>query len=86
VTWLPVTEAFDAFRSGSLTVMNPTASVLRDLCAHADVASAMAVARAIRPVLGRPVLTGNRLEYVYDGEHGPAPVSELVEPLDRPVP
>ena len=84
VVWLPVTEAFEGFRSGSLTLMNATASILRDLCAHADVASVMAAVRRIRPVLGHPVLTGKRLEYVYDGEHGRAPLSELVEPLDRP--
>jgi 8-oxo-dGTP pyrophosphatase MutT (NUDIX family) len=80
VTWVPVTEAFSAFRSGALTLMNATASTLRDLCGHPDVASAMATTRVIRPVLGRPVLTEGRLAYVYDGERGPAPLSELVEP------
>jgi 8-oxo-dGTP pyrophosphatase MutT (NUDIX family) len=85
VTWLPVTEAFEAFRSGSLTLMNATASTLRDLSAHADVASAMAAPRRIRPIQGRPVLTDGRLEYLYDGEHGPAPLAELVEPLGGPA-
>jgi 8-oxo-dGTP pyrophosphatase MutT (NUDIX family) len=84
VTWLPVTEAFEAFRAGSLTLMNATASTLRDLCAHADVASAMAAARRIRPILLRPVLTGDRLDYVYDGEQGPAPLSDLVESPGSP--
>ena len=85
VTWLPVTEAFDAFRSGSLTLMNATASALRDLSGHADVASAMAAPRRIRPILARPVLTDGRLEHLYDGERGAAPLSELVEPLGRPT-
>jgi 8-oxo-dGTP pyrophosphatase MutT (NUDIX family) len=85
VTWLPVTEAFDGFRSGSLAMMNATASMLRDLSAHIDVASAMAAPRRVRPVRPRPLLSDGRLEYVYDGEHGPASLSELVEPLDRPT-
>ncbi|MCZ2860003.1 NUDIX hydrolase [Blastococcus sp. VKM Ac-2987] len=81
VTWLPVTEAFRGFRDGSLTMMNATASTLRDLTAHPDVASAMAESRRIRPILGRPVLTDGRLDYVYDEDDGPAPLSELVEPF-----
>lgn len=80
VTWLPVVEAFEGFRDGSLTMMNATASTLRDLTAHPDVASAMAAPRRIRSIVSRPVLTGGRLEYVYDGDGGPAPLSELVEP------
>ena len=84
VIWLPAADAFEGFRSGSLTLMNATASILRDLSAHADVASAMAAPRQIRPVLGHPVLTDGRLEYVYDGERGTAPLSELVEPLGEP--
>ncbi|WP_289444892.1 hypothetical protein, partial [Klebsiella pneumoniae] len=62
--------------------MNATASTLRDLAVHADVASAMAAPRRIRTILGRPMLTDGRLEYLYDGERGPAPLSELVEPLE----
>lgn len=85
VTWLPVTGAFEAYTSGTLTLMNVTASILRDLCAHADVASAMAADRRIRPMMGRPVFIGDRLDHVYDGEHGPALVSELTAPLGGPV-
>ena len=85
VTWLPVAEAFDAFAAGSLTMMSATASTLRDLSAHPDVASAMAASRRVRAIRPRPLLTDGRLEYVYDGERGPAPMSELVEPLPRPV-
>ena len=85
VIWLPVIEAFDGFRAGSLAMMNATASMLRDLSAHPDVATAMAATRRIRPVRPRPLLTDGRLDYLYDGEHGPAPLSELVEPLDGPA-
>ncbi|MDP5184425.1 NUDIX hydrolase [Blastococcus sp. BMG 814] len=81
VTWLPVVEAFEGFLDGSLTMMNATASTLRDLTAHPDVASAMAAPRRIRPILARPVLDDGRLEYLYDGDDGPAPLSGLVEPL-----
>ena len=84
VTWLPVAEAFEGFRDGSLTMMNATAATLRDLTAHPDVASAMAAPRRIRPILGRPLLTGGRLDYVYDGDDGPVTLSELVEPLGAP--
>ncbi|CCG04342.1 NUDIX hydrolase [Blastococcus saxobsidens] len=81
VTWLPVTEAYRGFRDASLTMMNATASTLRDLTAHPDVASAMAGSRRIRPILGRPVLIDGRLDYLYDGDDGPAPLAELVEPF-----
>ncbi|MCF6746218.1 NUDIX hydrolase [Blastococcus sp. KM273128] len=81
VTWQPVAEAFAGFRDGSLTMMNATASSLRDLCAHPDVASAMAAPRRIRPVMTRPVLAGGRVEYVYDADDGPVPLSALVEPF-----
>ncbi|MGY1915833.1 NUDIX hydrolase [Blastococcus sp. SYSU DS0973] len=81
VTWLPVAEAFRGFRDKSLTMMNATASTLRDLTAHPDLASAMAESRRIRPIMSRPVLSGGRLDYLYDGADGPAPLSELVEPL-----
>ncbi len=84
VTWLPATEAYRGFRDGSLTLMNATASTLRDLTAHPDVASAMAEPRRIRPILGRPVLTDGRMAYVYDGDDGSVPLSELVEPLGPP--
>lgn len=85
VIWLPVTEAFDGFRAGSLAMMNATASTLRDLSAHPDVATAMAAPRRVRPVRPRPLLTDGRLDYLYDGEHGPAPLSQLIEPLDGPT-
>jgi 8-oxo-dGTP pyrophosphatase MutT (NUDIX family) len=81
VTWLPVREAFEAYRSGSLTMMNATASTLRDLTAHPDVESAMAAPRRIRPIQGRPLRTENGLEYVYDGDDGEVPMSTLVEPF-----
>ncbi|MGY2065632.1 NUDIX hydrolase [Blastococcus sp. SYSU DS0619] len=81
VAWTPVTEAYRGFRDGSLTMMNATASTLRDLTAHPDVASAMAEPRRIRPIMSRPVLTDGRLEYVYDEDDGPAPLAELVEPF-----
>ncbi|MGY1836189.1 NUDIX hydrolase [Blastococcus sp. SYSU DS0510] len=81
VTWLPVADAFRRFRDGSLTMMNATASTVRDLTAHPDVASAMAGSRRIRPIMSRPVLTDGRLDYLYDGDDGPAPLAELVEPL-----
>ncbi|MGY1827035.1 NUDIX hydrolase [Blastococcus sp. SYSU DS0541] len=81
VTWLPVTEAFRRFRDGSLTMMNATASTVRDLTAHPDVASAMAEPRRIRPIMSRPVLTDGRLDYVYDEDDGPARLARLVEPL-----
>lgn len=81
VAWLPVAEAFEGFRDGSLTMMNATAATLRDLTAHPDVASAMAAPRRIRPILGRPVLTDGRLDYLYDGDDGPVGLAELVEPL-----
>jgi 8-oxo-dGTP pyrophosphatase MutT (NUDIX family) len=84
VTWLPVSEAYRGFRDGSLTLMNATASTLRDLTAHPDVAAALAGPRRIRPILARPVRTDGRLEYVYDGDDGPVPLSELVEPLGPP--
>lgn len=81
VAWLPVREAFEAFRAGSLTMMNATASTLRDLCAHPDVASATAAPRRIRPIQGRPARTERGVEYVYDGDDGVAPMSALVEPF-----
>ncbi|WP_347057362.1 NUDIX hydrolase [Blastococcus sp. HT6-30] len=84
VAWLPVAEAYRGFRDRSLTMMNATASTLRDLTAHPDVASAMAASRRIRLILGHPVLTDGRLEYLYDGDDGPVPLSELVEPLAAP--
>jgi 8-oxo-dGTP pyrophosphatase MutT (NUDIX family) len=84
VSWLPVAEAYQRFRDGSLTMMNATASTLRDLTAHPDVASAMAEPRRIRPILSRPVRTDGRLEYVYDGDEGPVALSALVEPLGAP--
>jgi 8-oxo-dGTP pyrophosphatase MutT (NUDIX family) len=80
VTWLPVADAYDGYRSGSLTMMNATASTLRDLSAHSDVASALAVPRRIRPIMVRPVMTDGAVELVYDGGNGPAPYTELVEP------
>ncbi|WP_347057366.1 hypothetical protein ABC795_11725 [Blastococcus sp. HT6-30] len=86
VAWTPVAEAYRGFRDGSLVMMNATASTLRDLTAHRDVASAMAEPRRIRPILGRPVLTDGRLEYVYDGADGPTPLSGLVEPFENPTP
>jgi 8-oxo-dGTP pyrophosphatase MutT (NUDIX family) len=85
VVWLPVRTAFESYRSGSLAMMNATASTLRDLSAQPDVASAMGAPRRIRPILSRPVMTGGELEYVYDGDDGPAPLSELVEPLGGPA-
>jgi 8-oxo-dGTP pyrophosphatase MutT (NUDIX family) len=80
VTWLPVREAYEAFRSKTLPLLNATASTLRDLSPHPDVASAMAVPRRIRTIHSRVVTTDGGVEVVYDGEHGPAPVAELVEP------
>jgi 8-oxo-dGTP pyrophosphatase MutT (NUDIX family) len=85
VTWLPVREAFEAYRSGSLSMMRATASNLRDLSAHPDVASAMAAPRRIRTVQGRPVRTDGGVRYVYDGDDGPAPLSDLTEPLPGPA-
>jgi 8-oxo-dGTP pyrophosphatase MutT (NUDIX family) len=82
VTWLPVAEAFEAFRAGSLTMMNATAATLRDLSAHQNVASAMAQPRRIHPVLGEPVIVEGALSYVYDGPDGAVPLSDLVAPLD----
>ena len=81
VTWLPVVEAYAAYRSGSLTMMNATASTLRDLCLHDDVVSALAARRRIRPIMLRPVTADGVVDFVYDGEHGPAPYAELVAPL-----
>ena len=72
VAWLPVAEAFAGFRSGSLAMMNATASMLRDLSAHSDMATAMAAPGASSRS-ARPLLSDGRL-IVYDGEHGPAPL------------
>jgi 8-oxo-dGTP pyrophosphatase MutT (NUDIX family) len=81
VVWLPVTEALDMYRSGSLTMMIATASNLRDLAPHQDVSSAMAAPRRIRPIEVRPVFGDAGLELVYDDGNGAVPTSALVAPL-----
>lgn len=85
VTWLPVTHAYESFRSGSLTLLNATASTLRDLSIHPDVSSAMAAPRRVRTIRSRAVETPDGVQMVYDGEHGPTPVSALVEPHGKSV-
>jgi 8-oxo-dGTP pyrophosphatase MutT (NUDIX family) len=85
VAWLPVREAFESYRSGSLAMMNATANTLRDLTAHPDVASAMVVPRRIRRIQSRPIRTDRGLQVVYDRHDGQALLSELVAPLGGPA-
>lgn len=85
VTWLSTAWAYDAFRSGTLPLLNATASTLRDLAVHANVSSAMSVPRRVRTIRSRAVQDRGGLQVVYDGEHGPAPVTDLIAPLVEPV-
>jgi hypothetical protein len=77
VVWLPIAQALEAYRSGSLTMMFATAYTLRELSMYRDVSSALAAARRIRPKMIRPVPVDGGLELVYDGEGGPVPTAEL---------
>ena len=79
VVWLPIAEALDRYRTGSLAMMSATASTLDDLSAYGDVRSAMAAARRIRPRIVRPVTKGARLDLVFDGDDGPVSTAELRE-------
>jgi 8-oxo-dGTP pyrophosphatase MutT (NUDIX family) len=80
VTWLPVEDAFAAYRGGALTMMTATASTLRDLTEHRAVISVLAAERRVQPIMLRPVVVDGDVLLVYDTEHGPQPAAGLLEP------
>jgi hypothetical protein len=86
VAWLPVEDAFAAYRNGTLTMMTPTASTLRDLSEHRGESSVLAVERRVRPIMTRPVVVNGDVQIIYDTEHGPRAAAGLLEPSpDRGV-
>jgi 8-oxo-dGTP pyrophosphatase MutT (NUDIX family) len=70
--WLSPAAALDALRRGELAMLPPTASVLDDLAAYADVRSVLAAApaRHIEPVLPRLVVGPYGPRLLMPGDEG----------------
>jgi 8-oxo-dGTP pyrophosphatase MutT (NUDIX family) len=64
--WLPVSEAVAQHEAGALAMLPPTIESLRDLSAFPTVAAALAVPRAVRPILPRLVQDGDEIQLLVD--------------------
>lgn len=57
--WLPLTTVMERYYDGSLSILHPTMSTIRELVVFDDVASALASDREIRPLLPRALLAAD---------------------------
>jgi 8-oxo-dGTP pyrophosphatase MutT (NUDIX family) len=79
--WLPVAEALVRYEEGRAAMLPPTAATLRRLADFGDTAAVLAAATGsapLRPIVPRPVASGDEVELVVDTAGGTVPSDRVV--------
>jgi len=78
VEWMPVAEAVARYQAGELPMLPPTAVTLRELSAHAGLASVLSTDHDVVPLMPRAVVEGDEVRLVLDGPQGERPADEVL--------